>query len=230
MNPPCLSKRHSGQVMVFRQPWISVQASTASLNQDPVALDCIKPKAIEPDKDLKPFVIGFSLDFAKSQKEYANDPHLARTVIDQILSEFDAITEQIPGLFVSPRFGDGVVAVIVVEATSTQDALNRQDQRWFEFVREFCRSATRRLKGCHELGLRIGMAIDEDTAACAPRLAGVGQTSNPAVDFLASAVIERARRCHAIATAPATYIETRRKASLLWIQPGDVRVQYMPVG
>ncbi len=197
-------------VIVYWQPWSRLTykrnqllpptssdvASTSGKNpaipDELLEIYPTKPREIRGNEN-KPYLIALSLDFAQSRAEYKSNAHLARTVVDQILVAFDDLAKRSVGMFVSPRYGDGVSAVIVVEAPSESDALNIE---WLASIKGFRDFATALLRNCKGLGLRIGMAADLDVVACAPRLAGVAQTSSPAVDTLANKVITRARQCH----------------------------------
>lgn len=208
------------KVASFRQSWAALGAPSRSLAASLLSRAPVAPRSISPRSHLKPFLIGFSLDFAQSSPEYARDAHLARTVVDRVLTEFEDLTEDIPGLFVSPRYGDGVAAVLALEARTPEAALSAT-QEWHRKMLRFCRRTDRVLEACDRLGLRLGMAHELDLKAVTPRLVGVGRKCSPAVEALADSVITRARRCHEIAKAPATAVPTENTVNWLHLQTGD---------
>jgi len=214
------------QVASFRQSWAALCAVRPPPSAGLLRRSPILPRAISPRAHLKPYLIGFSLDFAQSSSEFTKDAHLARTVVDRVLTDFESLTDDIVGLFVSPRYGDGLAAVLALEA-STPEAALAASQSWHRRIRRFCRSADRVLNACDRLGLRLGMAHELDREAVTPRLAGVGRTCSPAVEALAGHVITRARLCHDIAKAPATYVRTEKIVNWLHLQPGDVNVMVL---
>lgn len=152
----------------------------------------IKPAAM-PQNALLPYLVGLSLDFAQSRQAYDRDAHRTRAVVDEILRDFGILAEKNPAMFISPRYGDGVAAVVTVEATSLAAA---RVGPWLADIRGFVWRASRHLGRAHGLGLRVGLAVDRDQEAFAPRLGGLEQASCTAVETLGIGVITRARDCH----------------------------------
>ena len=209
-------------VIVFRQPWtlgcVTVADTRTEIPDSLINLEDIQGQELDSKLQAKrPYVVGLSLDFAKSQEEFRRNAYRARLVIDEVLVKFENLAKPSGGLFVSPRFGDGLAAVVVVEANTEQNLL---EQKWRKDLSEFCREAAGLLRGCQKLGLRVGMAISLDFRACAPRLAGIMRTRSSAVETLAEEVIGLARQCHEFAKEKPEII-THRLACLQF-QNGEV--------
>ncbi len=198
-----------GHYIRYRQPWTRMEFRTGTSSGtrpmvpgpilDTLIEDQAVPAAVIDPAEPQIFLVGFSLDFAQSRREYQVNANLARTIVNRILSEWEELATRddgISGMFISPRYGDGVAAVIVVEA-DTPTAVRQRP--WFIKLADFCKSATHWLQHADQLGLRIGMAIEPDSEAAAPRLAGLGRTASPAIERLAEKVIGRARDCHGLA-------------------------------
>lgn len=155
----------------------------------------IRPQPIPP-YCARPYVVGLSLDFAQSRKAYGRNAHRARAVVDQVLTEFSALAANSKSMFISPRYGDGVAAVVAVEAASVM-AVKRGP--WVQKLRHFVKTANQSLRDSHGLGLRIGLALARDEDAVAPRLAGLDISSCTAVEAFELPVVQEARACHPLA-------------------------------
>lgn len=213
-----------GQITVFWQAWTRFyhRVPDAAVPNKLIEKEHIEPRR-PPGNILRLFLIGFSLDFAQSRLEYESDAHRARAAVEHILRTFDALTQKIPGLYISPRYGDGVAAVIVVDASTTAEALD-ESLPWFKEFKGFVQNANEQLSNCSKLGLRIGMAVQEDLKACAPRLAGVSQLSSPAVETLADSVVSSARKCHHIAKHHQNIV-AEKNVKWLWLESGKQTVR-----
>lgn len=212
----------SSQLMEVRQSWMILHGS------DPLQPAVTSAALVQPDEqprkitsaDRQPFLIGFSLDFAQSSLEYSRDVHRARTVVDQILAAFEQLADKadMENFFVSPRYGDGLAAVIVLEINSDAAAFD-VNLPWINHVKEFCKFADGLLGQCQLLGLRVAMAIDRDDNACAPRLAGARRTASPIVEPLADRVLTRARRCHDLAKDKTSPVPAIQSVKWLYLPP-----------
>lgn len=195
---------HIGLVSLYRQKWAYFnlqggEPQTAVWSGAPVPADQIEQITILPEKiptgAPQPFLVGLSLDFAKSSVEYGLDAHRARAVVNRILSSLEEMAGPQTGVYVSPRYGDGLAAVVAVEAPDANAVLRAP---WVAQFNTFVNAAKDQLAPCQQLGLRIGLAIEQDLEACTPRLAGLSRVSSPAVEPIAQSVIDKARSCHVL--------------------------------
>lgn len=209
-------------VILYSQPWILMGTSGANGKNRRISGFVLEMKPLPRSKigprHLKPFLIGLSLDFAQSSDEYRSNAHLARTIIDQILCKLESYARS-TDLFISPRYGDGVGAVMVLEAITENHAKEQAIQR----LMPFCRMVSKTMRPCGNLGLRVGMAIEEDMLASAPRLAGVGHTSVAAVELIAKDVILRAREAQDAKTERPNV----ERSVVIWLRPRNAEPKFV---
>jgi len=227
-----------GTVTVFRQPWthfylrpntaaprISSVWSGAPVPADLIEQLTLAPIAI-PAGAPQPFLIGLSLDFAKSSLEFGADAHRARSVVDRILTDLENLASKPSnGLYVSPRYGDGVAAVVATEAADRAAAMKAP---WFTWFQSFLGNAGGQLGQCKHLGLRIGLAVELDNEACTARLAGLSRHSSPAVEPIAQKVIDSARSCHNFVKNQSPALPITRQARVFVLNEDEKGFSILP--
>jgi len=108
---------------------------------------------------------------------------------------------------------------MVLEAITENHAKEQAIQR----LMPFCRMVSKTMRPCGNLGLRVGMAIEEDMLASAPRLAGVGHTSVAAVELIAKDVILRAREAQDAKTERPNV----ERSVVIWLRPRNAEPKFV---